>query len=214
MKIFFDVDGVLIHGWQSNPELRRQWDETIEQDLGIDRTAFQEKFFATPASGAKSLMHACVKGDLDLKSALAEVLPHLGYAGAIDQFVDYWFTKDSTFNDQVLNAVKRLGRHSHVELFIATEQEHYRAAYLWNDLKLKTYFKDIFYSARLRQLKNTTEFFAVINNSLGIKPSEAPLIFDDQQTIVDIACELGWDACVFDSAEDVLNHPRLRDLLV
>ncbi len=33
------------------------------------------------------------------------------------------------------------------------EQEHHRAAYLWDELGFKEHFKDIFYSARLGHLK-------------------------------------------------------------
>ncbi|NDC56614.1 MAG: haloacid dehalogenase, partial [Alphaproteobacteria bacterium] len=35
--IFFDVDGVLIHGYHARPELRQCWDENLPRDFGIDR---------------------------------------------------------------------------------------------------------------------------------------------------------------------------------
>jgi beta-phosphoglucomutase-like phosphatase (HAD superfamily) len=74
VKIFFDVDGVLIDGWHSKPELRRPWDATIEQDLGIDKDAFREKFFGSAASN-RAVIHAYVRGERDLKEALAATLP-------------------------------------------------------------------------------------------------------------------------------------------
>jgi FMN phosphatase YigB (HAD superfamily) len=33
MKIFFDVDGVLIDGWHANSALRKPWDAMLEVDL-------------------------------------------------------------------------------------------------------------------------------------------------------------------------------------
>jgi putative hydrolase of the HAD superfamily len=213
MKIFFDVDGVVIDGWHAKPERRKRWDATIERDLGIDVEAFQQKFFRFPTGKIPSVMHGCVSGEYDLKEALAVVLPTVGYNGSIDAFIRYWFEKDSNVNRDVLEAVKLLGRHSDVEIYLLTGQEHYRAAYLWNELRFREYFKDILYSARLGHLKNTPEFFSRVNSVLSIAAPERPLFFDDQEEVVGLALASGWDACVFNTVEDVRTHPRLRSLL-
>ena len=212
MKIFFDVDGVLIDGWHAKPEFRRPWDATIEEDLGIDREAFREKFFG-PLGANRAAIHACIRGERDLKEALAETLPAVGYAGPADAFMRYWFEKDSNINGMVMSAVKRLARNPDVELYLATGQEHYRAAYLWDELGFKEHFKDIFYSARLGHLKNAVEFYLAINQALRIRPDERPLFFDDREDSVSLAREAGWDACLFDTAADLLAHPRLVNLL-
>ena len=213
MKVFFDVDGVLIDGWQSRPERRKPWDATIEQDLGISKQAFQEKFFGQPGGFPGCPMDACVKGDRDLKDALAEILPSAGYQGSVEAFVDYWLKKDSNINQDVMNVVGQLGQNEHIELYIATGQEHYRAAYLWNDLGFRNYFREIFYSAKLGHLKNTPQFSERINIALDIGPGERPLFFDDQPSVVNLARKVGWDAYMFETVEDVLLHPRLQDLL-
>jgi putative hydrolase of the HAD superfamily len=212
VKIFFDVDGVLINGCHAKPELRRPWDATIEQDLGIDANAFREKFFGSAASN-RAVIHACVRGERDLKEALAATLPTVGYAGSVDAFIRYWFEKDSHVNREAMEAVKRLARHDHLEVYLATAQEHCRAAYLWDGLGFKEHFKDIFYSARLGHLKNAPEFFLEINRVLGIGPDERPLFFDDREDVVVLAREAGWDACIFNTVADLLNHPRLVNLL-
>ncbi len=62
MKIFFDVDGVLIDGWHADETRRKPWDTTIEADLGVDRKAFQRLFFGTCGVRTSSPMHACVIG--------------------------------------------------------------------------------------------------------------------------------------------------------
>jgi len=112
-----------------------------------------------------------------------------------------------------MESVKRLARHDHLELYLATGQEHYRAAYLWDELGFKDHFKDIFYSARLGHLKNAPEFFLEINRALRIGPDERPLFFDDREDVVALAREAGWDACVFNTVADLLTHPRLSNLL-
>ena len=213
MKIFFDVDGVIIDGWHSRPERRRPWDATIEQDLGVSREAFQRAFFTPPQRGAESLMSACVRGEGDLKDILTELLPTLGYRGSVDTFVEYWFVKDSNINQDVLKIVKRLRQCEEVELYLATGQEHHRASYLWNDLGLKDLFDEIFYSARLGVPKNRTGFYTKINAQLGISLSERPLFFDDTDTAVTAARAAGWDAYIFDTVEDLSRNSRLMSIL-
>ena len=212
MKIFFDVDGVLIDGWHAKPQFRRPWDATIEEDLGVDREAFREKFFG-PLGANRAVIHACICGERDLKEALAATLPAVGYAGPVDAFMRYWFEKDSHINATTMGAVQRLSRNPDVELYLATGQEHYRAAYLWDELGFKAHFKDIFYSARLGHLKNALGFYVAINEALGIGQDERPLFFDDREDCVALAQEAGWDACLFDTPADMLGHPRLVKLL-
>jgi putative hydrolase of the HAD superfamily len=118
-----------------------------------------------------------------------------------------------TVNDTVMNAVRRLAQNPDVELYLATGQEHYRATYLWDELGFKDHFKDIFYSARLGHLKNAVEFYLAINEVLDIRADERPLFFDDREDSVILARAAGWDACLFDTAADLLGHPRLIDLL-
>jgi putative hydrolase of the HAD superfamily len=158
-------------------------------------------------------MHACVAGKRDLKEALASVLPSLGYRGMVEAFVAYWFEKDSNLNRELFGLVKRISRHPDAELYVVTGQEHYRAAYLWNTLGFREHFRDILYSARLGHLKGTKPFFAGIDAVLGIRPGERPLFFDDQEDVVNLAREAGWDACVFEDITTVLTHPRLQGFL-
>ena len=213
MKIFFDVDGVVLEGWHAKRKRLTTWDATLEQDLGVSGAALQRALFLPPEDGALPPIAACAKGADDLKDVLAELLPTLGYSGSVDAFVDYWFSKDAKINEAVLSVAERLRQDERVSLFLATNQEHHRAAYLWNDFGLKDHFDDIFYSARLGVMKDDTEFFYKINAQLAIADAERPLFFDDQEKYVATARAAGWDAHLFDRAEDLGRNPRLRGLL-
>ena len=131
----------------------------------------------------------------------------------MDSFVGYWFEKDSNANRRLFAVVERLAQHAQVDLYLATGQEHHRAAFLWNELGWRAHFNDVFYSARLGYLKDTPEFFAAINRALAIAPGERPLFFDDREDSVMLARAAGWDASVFDRVEDVIRHPKLKDLV-
>jgi putative hydrolase of the HAD superfamily len=212
MKIFFDVDGVLIDGWHANSALRKPWDATLHADLGIDRDAFQELFFRAPGGRSMSPMQECVIGRCDLRDALADVLPRVGYQGRVDDFMRYWFAKDSNVNVDVFGLVEEIGERSGAQMFVATGQEHHRARYLWNELGFSKHFDGIFYSADIGHPKKDVRFFEAINRSLGIGVSERPLFFDDQPEIVELANSAGWDATAFTSISDIREHPRLRHL--
>ncbi|MCQ2003594.1 HAD family hydrolase [Rhizobium sp. NRK18] len=210
MRLFFDVDGVLIDGWHVRPELRKPWDVTIEADLGVDRVALQRQLFA--GEGGPAPMADCITGRRDLADVLAEVLPRTGYRGSVSDFMRYWFEKDSNLNAAVFSLVKRLRTADDIQLFVATGQEHHRARYLWEDLKFSEHFDGLFYSADIGFGKKDRRFFETINERLGLEPDERPLFFDDQKDICDIAAACGWDATEVTSADDIRNHPRLTSL--
>lgn len=184
MKIFFDVDGVIIDGWHAKPERRKHWDTSLKEDLGISREGLRRALFLPPEQGAESVITACARGERDLKEVLAGLLPALGYAGPVEAFLEYWFRKDSNLNQGVLKIVKRLRQCEGVELYLATNQEKHRAAHLWNGLGLKAYFDDIFYSGALGVLKDDIRFFSKIDARLGRESSEPPLFFDDTEKAV------------------------------
>jgi putative hydrolase of the HAD superfamily len=212
MKIFFDVDGVLIDGWHTNNALREPWDATLETDLGINREAFQELFFGTRGSRSMSPMFECATGCRDLKDALADVLPQVGYQGSTDDFIRYWFEKDSNVNLDVCRLVDDIREGSGAKVYIATGQKHHRARYLWEELGFFKRFDGMFYSAEIGHPKKDVRFFEAINRSLGINGSQRPLLFDDQPEIVEIAKSAGWDGTAFTSIKNVQEHPRLQHL--
>ncbi len=213
MKIFFDVDGVLIDGWHVDPALRKPWDADLKEDLGIDRAALEQALFSPPPDGSDAPMLTCIKGCLDLKEALAPILRALGYHEPVDRFLAYWFEKDSKINTAVLDVVDLLKKKENVNLYIATGQEHRRAAYLWHDLGFSKRFEEMFYSADLGLAKDSAAFFREINRRLAISSDEHPLFFDDRQNVVDAAREAGWDAHVFRHATDLTDNSRIAALL-
>jgi putative hydrolase of the HAD superfamily len=209
VRVLFDVDGVLIDGWDADPARRKPWNLALEQDLGIDPSRFDPAFFGPGGDGGPSLMDRCLRGELDLQVALEQGLRDLDYPHDAEVFIDYWFWKDSSVNGDMLAAVAHLARQRGVELYLATGQEHRRAEYLWNELGFHRYFRDIFYSARVGHLKTEPGFFQAISRAF-CGAGRSPLFFDDQHEVVALALRAGWDATVVRSVADVVDHPRLR----
>lgn len=193
--LFFDVDGVLIEGWHSNPTRRRPWDSMLKQDMGIEPQTLKDLFFHTTFLDA-------LTGQRDTREALAEALRAMGSPKTAAEVMDYWFHKDSVVNTAVLEVVTTLQQRNQYQLYLATGQEHYRASYLMEDLGFKAYFKDIFYSARLGVLKTQPQFFTGITQELGVAANQC-LLIDDAQPVITAAEKAGWQGILFEEQESL-----------
>ena len=180
--LMVDVDGVLIDG---RPEDGRRWHTAIEADLGFTRDTLQEQFFApyweNIVLGRAGLME-------DLTTALQTIAPHLSPA----TLVSYWFERDSRLVTPLLQELSR-ARSLGIRVYLATNQEHLRAAYLMEKLGLAEHVDGIFYSARLGVMKPDLEFFAKVQAAVALRGEEMLLIDDSRQNI-EAARQAGWQA--------------------
>ena len=198
--VLFDVDGVLVHGYHARPERQIRWDENLLSDLGVDPERFRTEFIYSV------FVRKVIVGQMPLVEALDQVLPSLGYRGATMDFVSYWLSHDSHVNQPLLDAARRLGQASDTRLYIATNQDHMRAQWLWLTLGFGEIFEDIFYSAQLGVLKPEPAYFAAIESRIG-RQAEPPLFFDDREDVVAAARAHGWEAVLYDDHQNFLAHP-------
>ncbi|MCP8883468.1 HAD family hydrolase [Devosia sp. XJ19-1] len=201
--LVFDVDGVLVHGYHARPDRQRRWDENLLIDLGVDPDRFREEFIFD------IFIKKVVIGEMALIEALDKRLPGLGYKGSPMAFAQYWLANDSTLNTELLDAIRTLKARSDVRLFIATNQDHMRAQWLWQTLGLGEIFEDIFYSARIGMTKAHKGFFAFADERMG-RFDQPPLFFDDTQKVIDVAQTAGWDAVLFDTNDQFFAHPWVK----
>jgi putative hydrolase of the HAD superfamily len=206
--ILFDVDGVLIHGFHTREDRRRRWDAHLKADLGVDPVAFQERFIR------QSFIADVINGRASLINKLETVLPSLGYKGSAMSFASYWLARDTQLNQPLLEAIRTLRAGGRIgPMYIATNQEHLRAFYLWSTLGLQHLFDDIFYAARLGASKPDRAFFVGIMDRIGPQ-DEPPLMVDDNGPVVDAARTFGWEAIQYDDLEDFTQHPWVAERLV
>lgn len=178
--LMVDVDGVLVDG---RPEDGRHWQASLEADLGFTSDALHEHFFApcweNIILGRAGLME-------HLTPALQKIAPYVSPA----QLDSYWFEMDSRLVSPLL-AELSLVRSAGVRVYLATNQEHLRAAYLMENLGLAEHADGIFYSARLGAKKPDPEFFARVQAAVGVCGEELLLIDDSRQNI-EAARQAGW----------------------
>lgn len=204
--VLFDVDGVLIHGYHSNPEKVVPWDKDLRADMGVDPDEFRKEFIFD------IFVKKVIIGQMSLLEALDRTLPRLGYRGPAMAFAGYWLMKDSKVNEPLLEVVRRLKARGDVRLYIATNQEHMRAQYLWQTLKFGEVFEDIFHSARVGATKPHKPYYEWVSNRIGPQ-SEPPLFFDDSDPVIKGARDHGWEAVAYDELEDVTEHPWIAERL-
>jgi putative hydrolase of the HAD superfamily len=183
MKVLMvDVDGVLVHG---RPSDGLHLFTHLERDLGLNRDLIQKEFFQTHWGDI-------VTGRDDLEPRLASVLEKIAPGLSATTLIDYWFTNDSRLDRTLLADLAAL-RAKGIPMFLATNQEHRRAAYLMQTLGLSAHFDGIFYSAMLGYQKPASEFFRLATERVGIAANEIAFI-DDFPANIEAAQQFGWKA--------------------
>jgi len=177
-----DVDGVLVDG---RPEDGRHWGTSIEEDLGFTSGTLHEQFFAP-------YWEDIVLGRAGLTEHLTAALQKIAPRVSPDGLVSYWFEKDSRLVAPLLEELS-LVRSTGIRVYLATNQEHLRAAYLMEKLGLAQHVDGIFYSARLGAKKPDMEFFAKVQAAVGL-PGEEILLIDDSRQNIETALKAGWQA--------------------
>jgi putative hydrolase of the HAD superfamily len=188
-----DVDGVVVNG---RPEDGRSWATDIERDLGVSPARLQEVFFVPHWADI-------VIGRKGLFDVLEACLPELSPAITAQEFIDYWFEKDSGVDETVLSECDFL-RGRGVRVLLATNQEHMRASYLMDRLSLRNHVDGIVYSAQIAARKPERAFFDSAAKHSGSAPEDIVLV-DDTKANVDAAVEAGWEAMHWSNGSSLMN---------
>lgn len=182
--LLFDIDGVVL-----NPP-HQLFSIQVAEKYGISEEVLSRFFMG--------IFHQCLRGEVNIKDALAPELPMWGYPGTVEDFLSEWFEVDFVLNEEVIAVVDRLKQQGY-PIHLATNQEIHRADYLWE--RLQGHFDGIFASAHLGVKKPDPEYFQKVQEKLG---TDDIFFWDDQVKNVEAAKEAGWKAFVFTTPEDVL----------
>ena len=110
------------------------------------------------------------------------------------------------FTPSVLESVRKM-RARGIRVLLTTNQEHRRARYLMDGMKLGEEVDGIVYSAALGFRKPAPEFFALAAERAGAAPADLTLV-DDSLPNVEAARRAGWQAVHWTGGEQ-----RLEDVL-
>jgi putative hydrolase of the HAD superfamily len=188
--ILFDVDGLVLKA------RKRFFSEKLAEEQGISNEAVTEFFLGN--------FKKCTLGQADLKEEIAPFLEKWKWQGSVDDLLNYWFESESTKDEDVLKIITAL-RNKGIKCYIATRQEKYRFEYLLEEVGLKEYFDGAFCTCNIGYDKNDERFYKFILQEIHLQPSEM-LFFDDTQSNVDTAKELGMESYFYSGIEILKEH--------
>lgn len=188
MKVLLlDADGVVLEkGEYFSERFSREYNVPLESVI---------EFFKGP-------FVACQKGETDLKEELLPYLEKWNWQGSVDDFLDYWFKSDVILNPGIEEIVSDF-REKGVKVYLASNNEKYRAKVIADLLTKNNLLDGVFFSAHLKVRKENPEFFEHIVKELDITPTEMAFIDNDQKN-VDSALSVGIDARPY--TPEVLNE--------
>ena len=180
--LMVDIDGVVVIG---RPADGAHWKTGLEVDLGISAADLKQHFF-------QPFWAQIVTGQLPLRptlaGALAKCAPHLDAT----RLIGYWFSHDARLDRAVLGHLAA-ARARGLKAYFATNQDHERARYLWQELGLARHGDGMIHSARLGVAKPDPGFFEGAARITGAGPAQH-LLIDDSAANVSAAHAAGWQA--------------------
>ena len=189
--ILFDVDNVIITppGYGAN--------FTLESE-GLSNIDVSEFFHG--------VFLECQKGEKDLKEELKPFLDKWGYKKTADEFLKNWFDYENCINEKMVKKIQEY-RKSGIICALATRQEKYRLAYIYDVMKLNGIVDKTYASCNIGYTKPQREYFEYILNDLKFEP-EKVLFWDNELSNVKGAQELGINAEVYEGFENFENKMR------
>ena len=178
--ILFDVDGVLIKS--------ARFGDYYQKTTGVT-SAEMQPFFTGP-------FRECKIGKADIKKELKPWLEKWKWVGSPDDFLQTWFEYENKSNVELLNLIKKI-RKKGVQCYLATNQEKYRADYIWHAMNFFNYFDGMFCSSNLGVAKPDPEFYTIVLEKLKQEYDVVPsgiLYIDNDAEGIKVAKKLGIDA--------------------
>lgn len=191
--LLLDMDGVVLseEGYFSE-RYAREFGVPVEKLLPFFKSEFRE----------------CQLGVKDIREVLEKYLADWGWKGNVDELLQYWF-KDGSVPDTGVMAVIRNARSKGIRCYLATDQEKYRAAYLWNSIEPSKEFDGAFFSCDFGFRKTEAKYWEKVLAALG-NPDPADVFFwDDEEDNIKAAQKLGINAYLFTNIADLKRELKI-----
>lgn len=178
--VFFDIDGVIVHG--------ERFSDRYTKEFGLDLEVMLEFF--------DGVFQDCLIGKADLKEELAKVQEKWGWQGTTNELLDYWFGTEDEVDKRMIEIVNQLKANG-VKCIGVTNQEKYRTKDLKKEMGLGELLDEVIASSDIGHKKPEAEFYHQVVDRIGIEDYAEVVFFDDDQSNVNTANELGMNAYFF-----------------
>ncbi|AFZ66609.1 HAD-IA family hydrolase [Deinococcus peraridilitoris] len=177
MKVLLlDVDGVLVHpSGLFSQDLARTYRVPVWSLNFFFRVVFPR----------------CLVGKADLRRVLPPFLLWR-FPNGVDDFLRAWFEYERHTDHDLVQHVAAL-RERGWQVYLATNQERYRVAYLLHDMKFEAFVDGEFSSATIGVRKPDAAYFERVTRTLGMNAHDV-VFWDDRAENVEAARQAGWTA--------------------
>jgi len=184
--VVWDFDGVFNANYDADGYI---WNRMMETELEIDAPALRAGLF-------KPEFRAIMTGHIDLRDALADILPKAGYAHGPDAFLEYWFARDYHQNegmDELLADVRASG----TPCVLGTNNEPRRASFIANEWGYAEKVDKIYTSGLMGVAKPDHAFYDHIMQEQGVEDRGRVFFIDDHPENIEAADDYGWRTYLF-----------------
>jgi FMN phosphatase YigB (HAD superfamily) len=180
--ILFDCDGLIIRH-------EKYFSLRLAERNGLylaDENKEQKEFF-------NNLFLKCIIGQADLKVELGKNLGLWDWQGTVEELMKFWFSGEVSIDQELKAFILNLRKNS-FRCFLSTNNEKYRAEYLWSVVGLKDVFDGIYASAYVGHSKKDKLFWDNVYKNFPNNPKEDILVWDDDSSNVKTVKEFGFNA--------------------
>lgn len=182
--ILLDFDGVICNS--------RYFREIYSEKFNVDHNILTPFFDA--------MKESVVVGQGDLLERLEEVLVDWQWKGSAKELLDFWMNSDPEIDARFIKKSEELRKKGH-KVYLASDQEQYRANHIWLNRGLNKWMDGKFFSCEIGMHKDNPKYFEYVIRTLNIEPSDI-YFFDDSKRKVDLAKSSGVNAFVYTAFED------------
>lgn len=192
--LIFDADGVLINGDIFSKRFSKEYNIDISKINPFFDGSFKD----------------CLVGKTDLKEAIIPYLEEWGWKDGVDNFLEYWFSSEHSIDQELIDYIQNY-QNSGIKCVMATNQEKYRAEYMFNKIGFVNSFDKMYVSAHLGHTKTNVEFFDKLVKDLGDTKKDEILFWDDDIENINTAKEFGINAELYTTFKDF--KQKMKDYL-
>lgn len=188
--VLFDADGVLV----TPPKL---FSEQYAERNGLDPASLQPFFLGE--------FTEATMGKADLKELISKHNDLWHWDGDSQGLLDEWFEAENVIDGELLKVVRET-RQSGLPVYLATNQEAYRARY-FREVMFPDEFDGMFVSSEIGYLKKHTEYWVEVlrqlqNHWQELEPGQV-VYFDDSQDSIEGAKQEGISAHLYEGVNQV-----------
>ncbi|MDD3006378.1 MAG: hypothetical protein PHX30_02220 [Candidatus Pacebacteria bacterium] len=186
--ILFDVDGVLIrYPHNFSEEMKRRGYPEAKKVLGEFYDITNNRIYN--------------EGKGDMKEMIVPYLKRFGWQGTVDDFFKEQMDFSRRYLDGDLVSLAGELKKQGIGCYLASNQDKYRAQFLWEDLNLQQSFDGHFFSCEIGYKKDDDGFWEyalenISGNNSGISTWDI-IYFDDARGNVEAASKFGIQSFLF-----------------